>query len=107
MLGGLIGIAVAQAILNRQLLESLGSTIRPEKLAALLRSATAVLDFTPEEAAMAKACYGSAFNLQNRVLMGFSVAALVASFGSWKRHPEEFAEVDKRRSQTQNCSAQS
>jgi hypothetical protein len=97
VLGGLIGVATAQALLTGRLLADLGPVLPSDKLAALLRSTTAISSFTPEEAAATAQCYGEAFNLQNKVMMGLSAAGLVACLGTWKRNPVEFAEVERRR----------
>ncbi|KAK4118273.1 MFS general substrate transporter [Parathielavia appendiculata] len=97
VLGGLIGIAVGQAVLTRRLLADLGAVLPPEKIAALLRSTTAIADFTPEEAADTAQVYGEAFNLQNRVMLGFGAAGLLACLGAWKRHPVEFADLEEKR----------
>lgn len=95
-LGGLIGIAAGQALLNARLLSRLGSALSAEKLAALLQSTTAIAGFTPEEAAATAQTYGEAFNLQNTVMLGFCAAATVACLGVWKRNPMEFDEFAAR-----------
>ncbi|KAM7215801.1 Major facilitator superfamily domain containing protein [Rhypophila decipiens] len=98
VLGGLIGIAVGQALLNAQLTTSeLTSVLSPEKLASLLKSTGAIEGFTPEEKDATARAYGEAFNAQNRVMLGFGAAGLLACLGAWKRKPVEFAEIEEKR----------
>ncbi|KAL7621663.1 hypothetical protein AAE478_008990 [Parahypoxylon ruwenzoriense] len=94
VLGGVIGVAVSQAILNEQLSVSLSSKLPAEKLAALLRSAVAISTFTPEEINTTIQCYGSGFNLQYKVMMGFSAASFITNCGCWQRNPKNFSERD-------------
>ncbi|KAM7204961.1 Major facilitator superfamily domain containing protein [Rhypophila sp. PSN 637] len=98
VLGGLIGIAVGQALLNAQLTTSeLTSVLSPEKLASLLKSTDAIEGFRPEEKDATARAYGEAFNTQNRVMLGFGAAGLLACLGAWKRKPVEFAEIEEKR----------
>jgi hypothetical protein len=97
VLGGLIGIAVGQSLLNARLLADLKTVLPPDKLTALLRSTSAIAGFTSEEKAATAQSYGEAFNLQNKVMLGFGAAGLLASLGAWRRKPVEFAEIEEKR----------
>ncbi|KAK4149586.1 drug resistance transporter EmrB/QacA subfamily [Chaetomidium leptoderma] len=94
--GGLIGIAVSQALLRARLLGDLVAVLPADKLAALLRSPTALSGFTPTEAAATAHAYGEGFNLQNQVMLGFGAMGLLVCLGAWKRKPVEFAEMEAR-----------
>ncbi len=65
-----------------RLLRNLTGVLPPNKLAVLLRSTTALAEFMPEEAAVTAHTYGEAFNLQNRVMLRFSAAGLLAYLGA-------------------------
>lgn len=97
VLGGVIGIAIGQVIISSRLTSELGPVLGPEKLAALLHSTAAIKTFSPEEAALAMECYGRAFNLQNKIMIGFAAAGVVACAGAWKRHFENGADLEKKR----------
>lgn len=97
VMGGVIGVAVAQAVLNHQISTTLASVLGQEKLAALLESATAISTFTPQEIALTSECYGIGFNLVYKVMLGFALAALLTSLGCWQRHPLNFSDLKKRR----------
>ncbi|KAK0386274.1 hypothetical protein NLU13_6111 [Sarocladium strictum] len=97
VLGGVIGVAMAQAILNHQLTTSLTGKVPSEKIEALLRSASAIRDFTPEQAASTANYYGKRFDLQYEVILGLSGAALLTGIGCWQRRPANFSEIQKRR----------
>lgn len=70
---------------------------REKKRAALLRSTSAIADFTLEEKAATAQSYGEAFHLQNKVMLGFGAEGLLASLGAWKRKPVEFVEIKEKR----------
>lgn len=88
---------MAQALLNHQLTTSLAGKIPSEKIEALLRSASAIRDFTPEEAALTANYYGKGLDLQYKVILGLSGAALLTGIGCWQRRPANFSEIQKRR----------
>ncbi|OBR04791.1 Drug resistance transporter EmrB/QacA subfamily [Colletotrichum higginsianum IMI 349063] len=97
VLGGVIGVAAAQAILNAEINNSLGGVLPPEKLKALQQSATAISSFTSEEAAITIQSYGRGFQLQYKIMIGLSAAALLASLGCLQKKAESFEEVVNRR----------
>lgn len=95
VLGGVIGIAIAQAVLNALVLDDLTKILGQEKLDALLRSATEINNFTAAEAAATRQIYGRAFRLQNRIMTYFAAASLLAGLIAFKRHPLEYEDLDK------------
>lgn len=97
VLGGVIGVAMAQAILNQQLTTSLAGKIPSDKIEALLRSASAIRSFTPEELALTVEFYGKGFDLQYKVILGLSGLAFLTGLGCWQMHPASFTEIQKRR----------
>ena len=92
-----MGITVGQSLLTARLPRNLTGVLPPDKLAGLLRSTTALAKFTPEELAVTAHTYGEVFNLQNRVMLGFGAAGLLACLGAWKRKPVEFNEMETKR----------
>lgn len=97
VMGGVVGVAVAQAVLNQEISTKLSIVLGQEKLAALLESATAISTFTPQEMALTSECYGIGFNLIYKIMLGFASAALLSGFGCWQKHPLNFSHISQRR----------
>jgi hypothetical protein len=89
VLGGIIGLAIVQAIL----LSSLRSSLTPSQLSSILSSTTNIASLSPEAAALTRAAYGGAMNVQMRIVAGFGGASLSVSLFTWRREVAEFAEV--------------
>ena len=86
-LGGVIGLALAQAILTRSLDSKLGSFLSSQQIAALLDSTRSMSDFSPAQAKSPLEVYGDAFNLQMRIVIFIAAASVVSSLFAFRRHP--------------------
>ncbi|OBT66624.1 hypothetical protein VE03_03890 [Pseudogymnoascus sp. 23342-1-I1] len=95
VLGGVIGIAISQAILNAQVKGELREVLGEEMLAALLRSAAEIEQMTDEQAMATRECYGKAFNAQARIMMYFTVASLLVTLFTFRRRPISLEALDK------------
>jgi hypothetical protein len=93
VLGGVIGLAIAQAVLIATLQEKLGKILKPEQLTMLLASTESIRSFTDDQALLTRETYGKASNLQMRIVMGFVGASLVCSLGTWRKNAIEFKDV--------------
>ncbi|KAI1100336.1 MFS general substrate transporter [Jackrogersella minutella] len=100
VLGGLIGIAMAQAVLSSRVVDGLSSILTPEKLSLILQSAQSISGLTDEERMATKQIYGEAFNLQNRIMVGISAVSLLSCLGAWRRRPVQFVEIEGKDSST-------
>lgn len=96
VLGGVISVAIGQALLSSRLLNELGPMIGSDKISALLRSTEAINTFTDEEKILTRECYGRAYNLQYQIMIGFSALSAISCLGAWKRHWEEASSVENR-----------
>lgn len=96
VLGGVIAVAICQALLSSRLLNELGPVLGQDKLSSLLQSVDVINTFTSEEAGLVRDCYGRAFGLQNKLMIAFSALSALSCLGAWKRHWEEAASVEKR-----------
>ena len=94
VLGGVIGIAICQAILSSHVKNELVDVLNPNQLAALLRSATEMAVLNPVQRTATREAYGRGFNLQTRIMMYFAAASFVISIASFKRHPSEIGEKE-------------
>lgn len=94
-LGGVIGIAIAHAILNSQVQAELREVLGVEMLVALLRSAEEIEKMTDNQAMATGECYGMAFNAQARIMMYFAVASLLVTLFTFRRRPISFEALYK------------
>ncbi len=95
VLGGVIGLAIAQAVLLSSVRSHLISVLTPSQLDLLLSSTTYIASLPPEVAQLTRQVYGDASNLQMRIIVGFAGASLIASLGAWRRHAVEYADIAK------------
>ena len=94
VLGGVIGIAICQAILSSHVKHELVDVLSASQLAALLRSTTEMANLNPVQIKATREAYGRGFNLQTRIMMYFAAASLIISLASFKRHPSEIGEKE-------------
>lgn len=97
VLGGIIGLAIVQAILISYLRSTLNSVLTPQQLESILASTTNIASLSPATAALTRASYGDASNIQMRIVAGFGGASLLVSLFTWRRHVVPFADVAKGR----------
>ncbi|KAK6072391.1 drug resistance transporter [Seiridium cupressi] len=93
VLGGLIGVAIAQAVLSAQVSDGLSTVLSPDQLSAITQSPEAISQFSPSARRAIVKVYGDAFNLQTKIMIGLSAAGLMACLGAWRRTPTEFVEI--------------
>jgi hypothetical protein len=85
MLGGAVGIAVVNAVLNSYVRLHLRSTLTAGQLDAILQSASRIKSLTPALQEIVRVVYGQAYNLQLRVTIAFTAAQFLAVILMWKR----------------------
>ncbi|KAL8777103.1 MAG: hypothetical protein Q9194_002749 [Teloschistes cf. exilis] len=96
VLGGVIGIAIAQVVVSSTIRSDLASILNPTQLDSLLQSTASIAALSPGQAADVRRVYGHAFNLQTRMVMYFAIASLVVCLLGFRRHPKSFAETGKK-----------
>ncbi|KAI9934830.1 hypothetical protein MW887_000447 [Aspergillus wentii] len=87
MLGGVLGIAITNSVLNAYTKSHLPRLIPAADLSALHDSAKALDYFPLATQAAVRAVYGAAFNKQMQVVGGFSAAQLVFTLIMWQKQP--------------------
>ncbi|KAL8717592.1 MAG: hypothetical protein Q9225_005181, partial [Loekoesia sp. 1 TL-2023] len=95
VLGGVVGIAIAQVVLSSTIRADLPSILTPEQIGELLESAASISKLVPEQIQEVRKVYGHAYNLQTRMVMYFAIASLVVSLLAFRRHPRSFADAGK------------
>ena len=98
VLGGVVGIAIAQVVLSSTIRTELPSILTPEQVSELLESAASIANLSPTQAQEVREVYGHAFNIQTRLVMYFAIASLVVCLLAFRRHPKSFADAGKRKS---------
>ncbi len=96
VLGGVVGIAIAQVVISSTIRSDLPSILDPDQVEALLESAGSIASLEPSRAAEVRRVYGHAFNLQTRMVMYFAIASLVVCLIGFRRHPKSFADAGKK-----------
>ncbi|KAL8843746.1 MAG: hypothetical protein Q9176_001954 [Flavoplaca citrina] len=96
VLGGVVGIAIAQVVVSSTIRSDLPSILNPDQVEAFLESAGSIASLEPSQAAEVRRVYGRAFNLQTRMVMYFAIASLVVCLIGFRRHPKSFADAGKK-----------
>ncbi|KAF4625107.1 hypothetical protein G7Y89_g13062 [Cudoniella acicularis] len=96
-LGGVIGYAATQAVLNQDFRSKLIGILSAKELTAVLLSTSNISLLNPTNAALTREAYGHASNLQMRAVMGFALAAFVASLFAWQSKPQDLRELEAER----------
>jgi hypothetical protein len=103
-LGGVIGVALVQAILLATLRSQLSTILTDQQLAAVLLSADYINLLPAEAAIQTRMVYADATNLEFKALLGFAIAALTSSFFVWRRNKVNFQEMEDERIAIKNGS---
>lgn len=96
-LGGVIGIAVTQAILNNDFRSKLANHLTTAELSAVLLSTSNIRNLDPVNRDLTRVAYGQSSNLQMRVVMAFAGAAILTSLFAWQKAPLDRAAVEAER----------
>lgn len=76
-LGGVVGLAIATNVLNNHIRSGLSAILSQQQLDALLQT-SAVIEMLPDALQIAvRSVYAEGYNLQMKVMVGFSVAQIV------------------------------
>jgi hypothetical protein len=92
VLGGIIGLAICQAVIYSHISSSATIELSSPQIQAILSSTTALVGEQGDEI---RRLYGEGWNLQMKVLMGFAGMGVLASAGTWKRHAMSFMDFEK------------
>lgn len=95
--GGVVGLAISQAVLLASLKSRLNGVLSQQQLAEILASAASISRLPSGVADITRQVYGDVANKQMRIVMGFAAAGLVVSLGAWRRHPTEFSDLARER----------
>ncbi|KAL9594715.1 MAG: hypothetical protein Q9219_006879 [cf. Caloplaca sp. 3 TL-2023] len=95
VLGGVVGIAIAQVVLSSAIRTDLPAILTQPQIDALLQSAASIAELAPEQIGQVQKVYGDAYNAQTRLVMYFAIGSLVVSAFAFRRHPRSFADAGK------------
>ncbi|KAI9778082.1 MAG: hypothetical protein M1839_008386 [Geoglossum umbratile] len=93
VLGGVVGVAIAQSLLNSVVENELSRVLDQAQIDALRRSVSEIHNMTAAEAAFVRESYSKAFNLQSRTMMYFAMASFLLSFLVYRRDPVSLKEL--------------
>lgn len=96
-LGGVIGLAVTQAILNGDFRSQLANFLSTEELKAVMLSTGNIKKLSVTHRAMTCRAYGSSANTQMRVVTAFAGAAILTSIFAWQKAPRDRKALEAER----------
>lgn len=96
-LGGVIGLAVTQAILNSDFKSQLAKFLSTEELKAVLLSTENIKSLSTAHRDMTCRAYGSSANSQMRVVTAFAGAAILTSIFAWQKAPRDRKALEAER----------
>ena len=76
--GGVVGLAVATNALNSLINSRLSSVLTADQLASLLESVQTVATLPPSLQGTVRSAFADGYNLQMRIMIGFSAAQVLA-----------------------------
>jgi hypothetical protein len=97
VLGGIIGLAIVQAISISSLHTSLSPLLTEPQLTSILSSTYNIASLPPQVAQATRAAYGDAMNIQMRIISGFAGASLLVGLFAWRKEVISFEDVAKGR----------
>ena len=84
-MGGAIGLAIVTTVLNSYVKFHLAGILSSVEIEALLRTTEAFATLAPDVAETARQVFGNGFNLQMRIMIGFSAAQVPAILLMWQK----------------------
>jgi hypothetical protein len=93
VLGGVIGLAIAQALLISTVRSRLSSLLSPEQIQSVLESTERIRSLPAEEARMARMAYAEAGNQHMFLALGMAGASLLAAVFCWRKQRVEFRDL--------------
>ncbi|KAL8942172.1 MAG: hypothetical protein Q9216_001819 [Gyalolechia sp. 2 TL-2023] len=95
VLGGVVGVAIAQVILSSSVRADLPSFLSPEQVEQLLSSASSIAQLEPDQILAVRKAYGDAYNQQTRMVMYFAIASLAVALLAFRKDLRSFADAGK------------
>lgn len=96
VLGGLVGLAICTAAAFDLVKSKLSSILSSVQLNSMLQSSYSIAEFSPAQQDATRRVYGDAFNLQMKIVMGFTIGSLCISMFTFRRRPRSLQEVHQR-----------
>jgi hypothetical protein len=97
-LGGVIGLAVVQAVLLSHVTTALTKAgFPPAKVTLILESTSNIASLDPASQTAARAAFGAAVNLQFRTITGFACASFGASLFVWRKNKIDMHALEAQR----------
>lgn len=96
-LGGVIGLAVTQAILNDSFRSQLAKFLSSEELKAVMLSTANIDQLSAVHKDLTCRAYGRSANAQMRVVTAFAGAAILTSIFAWQKAPRDRRALEAER----------
>ena len=84
-MGGAIGLAVVTTAMNTYIRKHLADYLSPTQISTLLETTEAFESLSPQVADTVKTIFAQGYNLQMRIMIGFSAAQLPATLLMWQK----------------------
>lgn len=86
-MGAVIGVSIATCILNTYVDKQLRGSLSPTQIETLLQSSAAIYLLPPNLQTFTRLVFAEGYNLQIKVLIGFSAAQIPAALLMWEKTP--------------------
>ncbi|KAH8722881.1 major facilitator superfamily domain-containing protein [Phaeosphaeriaceae sp. PMI808] len=86
-MGAVIGVSIATCILNSYVDKHLSSTLSPTQIEALLQSSAKIHILPQDLQTVTRLVFAEGYNLQMKLLIGFSAAQIPAALLMWQKKP--------------------
>ncbi|KAL8860209.1 MAG: hypothetical protein Q9178_003473 [Gyalolechia marmorata] len=84
-MGGLVGLAIVTAAMKSYIKSNLAQHLSSAQIDILLKSTSAFETLPSEVVDVVKAIFAEGYNLQMRIMIGFSAAQIPVAFLMWKK----------------------
>lgn len=84
-MGGAIGLAIVTTVINSYVRNSLAGILPPDRIGALLQTTDAFAALPAALAEDVKNIFARGYNLQLKIMIGFSAAQIPVTFLMWQK----------------------
>ena len=85
-LGSAIVVSITTAVGNSLVKARLADALTPHQIQDVFRSSASINDLSPELEQLVRREFNSSFDVQFRIILGFTVASLISIALLWKKH---------------------
>ena len=85
IMGGLIGLAVVSAVSRNVISSDLKGFLTQDQVNSILQSTDNIISFAPSIQSQIRSVFAVGYNIQIKILIGFSAAQILSSILMWQK----------------------